>query len=152
MKHTAIVAFAILVSTPALADKDWTLEEKGWFEQIEKELAQYVNLAGKDCDTTFKLELDKPTFKSAWNGNGKTGVDNLRMNFLAQPAREVRNVCLEGKTQKAAVKQGIKTIRVGFAAPPTQSLKAGTLAVGVPKEGQKRSWESELRAFIKKSL
>ena len=152
MKHT-LVAFAILASAPALAEKqDYTLEDKGYFENIEEELAQYSNLAGKDCETTFKVEIDKPSIKAAFNGNGKTGVDPLRMEFLIQPLREVRNICLEGKTHKAAVKGGIKSIRLGFAAPPRQSLKKGAFVVGAPKEGQKRAWEDGLRAFIKKSL
>ena len=149
MKSLLVVA---LLATPALADKEWSLEERGYFESLEKEIQQYADLTNKACESAITFELDKKTFKGIFNSKGKTGLDVFRLDAITEPFREVRYVCLEGKTQVEAVKKGITSLRLGFGTPPSQSLKKSTLTVLVPKAGNKRKWADDLKAFIKKQL
>ena len=152
MKRSIVVFALVLAASPALADEEWSLEDRTRFEELAKEIQQYADLTNKACSTAITFTLDKRTFKDAFNSGARHGLDVFRLDAIVEPFRQVRYICLEGKTGAKAVAKKIKTLKLGFGAPPKRALVKGTFAVHVPKGGNKRQWSDDLNAFLKKKL
>ncbi len=128
---------------------EWSLAERSTWEQIYADRMQYLNLMNSTCGTSITMSFDHDAFRDRL-----PSVDSNRNEDWNASAMitEIRNLCLEGEMQRAAVAAKIGSIKF-VRAPGRRHVRRGKkLVIALDLEANPRQYVNDFSAWLAKSL
>lgn len=128
---------------------EWSLAERATWKQIYEDRAQYLNLMNSTCGTSITMSYDHEAFRDRLPSVDADRNEDWNASAMIN---EIRNLCLEGDAEKAAVSEKIKAIRF-VRAPDGKHRRRGTrLTIALDLEANPRSYIDDFGAWLAQSL
>lgn len=145
---TSVAQGSVESETPKIPG-EWSLAERATWKQIYEDRAQYLNLMNSTCGTSITMSYDHEAFRDRLPSVDADRNEDWNASAMIN---EIRNLCLEGDAEKAAVSDKIKAIRF-VRAPDAKHRRRGTrLIIALDLEANPRSYVDDFGAWLAQSL
>ncbi len=141
---------AVPVSADAIElEGEWSLAERSTWERIYADRTQYLNLMNSTCGTSITMSFDHAAFRDRLPAVDANRNEDWNASALITA---IRNLCLQGETQRATVAAKITAIRFVRAPARKHVMRNKRLVIALDLEANPREYVNDFSAWLASSL